>query len=235
MYDAQTGKGVLNDFDLAFYRHQTGETSENRVVKNRQRVGTMPFMALELLVQDGWQGQAPRLYRHSAESFAWTLLWICGRYINGESKPPIQVGDNESNNGEVRQFDRWLTHSYGECHARKLATASTLARSLTIPDPNLRIFRIVMMEQIKHWRIKFSQLYDGWDTVTQAETNREIADKIAGIVETGLSNKMLQVASARLGPEVLGESQAERSKQAWEIFKEAMGDLDDIKANTNPL
>ncbi|KAF9498467.1 hypothetical protein BDN71DRAFT_1443306 [Pleurotus eryngii] len=85
MYDAQKGRGVLNDWDLAHSTKRQGSLG-------RERTGTMPFMALDLLTAPGWMGQVERLYRHDCESFAWVMVWICGRYDSGQEilQPPFQ-------------------------------------------------------------------------------------------------------------------------------------------------
>jgi serine/threonine protein kinase len=72
MYNPETRKDILNDFDLATvmqpgteYPPQTG----------CRRTGTKAFMALELLLADGVNGVTLRHYRHELESFAWVLLY----------------------------------------------------------------------------------------------------------------------------------------------------------------
>jgi hypothetical protein len=41
-----------------------------------KRIGTLPFMALDLLSQAG--GEIARRYHHDLESFSWCLKWIAG-------------------------------------------------------------------------------------------------------------------------------------------------------------
>ncbi|KAG7447144.1 uncharacterized protein BT62DRAFT_844081, partial [Guyanagaster necrorhizus] len=66
-------RGVLNDFDLSAYRHETGPSS-------RQRTGTLPYMAFELLINDE-NGHPPKhLYRHDVESIFYVILLLCCRY-----------------------------------------------------------------------------------------------------------------------------------------------------------
>ena len=86
MYDRlNEDRGILNDFDLA---HLRGEQRPS----GTERTGTMPFMALDLLTKDAWDGKVKRLYRHDCESFAWVLLWICCRYKDGKEiyEPPLR-------------------------------------------------------------------------------------------------------------------------------------------------
>jgi len=73
--------GVLNDFDLAVLRDVQSPSS-------KQRTGTKPFMAIDLLHRD-----APiHMYRHDLESMFYVLLWITSRFHNGEeiANPPLQ-------------------------------------------------------------------------------------------------------------------------------------------------
>ncbi|KAH7909633.1 hypothetical protein BJ138DRAFT_206512 [Hygrophoropsis aurantiaca] len=66
--------GVLNDFDLS-------STKETR--QGNERTGTIPFMAMQLLDEEGIRGIRPHLYRHDAESLIWVLAWISLAYENG--------------------------------------------------------------------------------------------------------------------------------------------------------
>ncbi len=70
MYDTVTEKAILNDFDLAAVMNP-GDTSPQK--RGFERMGTKPFMALELLRNA--KGEVQRKYRHDLESFAWCLLW----------------------------------------------------------------------------------------------------------------------------------------------------------------
>jgi hypothetical protein len=71
--------GVLNDWDLA----SLGEADRQ---VGRERTGTIPFMAVDLLLV----GNVLHLYRHDVESFVWVVLyWITGG-PNGPSKEWMQ-------------------------------------------------------------------------------------------------------------------------------------------------
>jgi len=65
--------GVLNDYDLSLM---------NSVLSGKERIGTAPFMAVDLLSQ-AIRGKVEHVYRHDAESFIWVLIWICLRYSDG--------------------------------------------------------------------------------------------------------------------------------------------------------
>ena len=107
MYDkTKNGAGVLNDFDLA---HVRGEPRPSGM----ERTGTMPFMALDLLTKEAWEGKVERLYRHDCESFMWVLLWIFARYDNGAEikKPP---------------FDEFFTSNFLQCYEKKSTCDRTI-------------------------------------------------------------------------------------------------------------
>jgi len=70
MWDDRRKVGVLNDFDLTRFADQTGASGHDNT-------GTLPFMALDLLSEEGLRGDIPRRYRHEAESFAWSLICLC--------------------------------------------------------------------------------------------------------------------------------------------------------------
>ena len=69
MWDDRRKVGVLNDFDLARFADQRGASGKDNT-------GTLPFMALDLLSEEGLDGEIPCRYRHEAESFAWCLIWL---------------------------------------------------------------------------------------------------------------------------------------------------------------
>ncbi|KAF9218454.1 hypothetical protein BS17DRAFT_811680 [Gyrodon lividus] len=68
--------GVLNDFDLASVR------GDGR--SGNARTGTIPFMAIELLREDGQSGSVEHIYRHDMESFICVFIWICFQYNDGK-------------------------------------------------------------------------------------------------------------------------------------------------------
>ena len=83
MYRNKDGKifGVLNDYDLAILKSNTSPGSKNRT-------GTKPFMAIDLL------GQKPDVhrYRHDLESMFYVIVFVTTRYHDGEeiADPPLQ-------------------------------------------------------------------------------------------------------------------------------------------------
>ncbi|KIM36710.1 hypothetical protein M413DRAFT_31540 [Hebeloma cylindrosporum] len=86
MHKASNKYGVLNDFDVASVM-DPGARNPNR--QGLERTGTLPFMALELLRADGFEGKVPRRYEHELESFSWILVWVSRCVHNGqESRRP---------------------------------------------------------------------------------------------------------------------------------------------------
>ena len=83
MYRNKDGKifGVLNDYDLAIFKSNTSPSSKNRT-------GTKPFMAIDLL------GQNPDVhrYRHDLESMFYVIVFVTTRYHDGKeiADPPLQ-------------------------------------------------------------------------------------------------------------------------------------------------
>ncbi len=107
MYDKlNENRGILNDFDLA-------HLADRDPPSGLERTGTMPFMALDLLTDEAWEGGVKRLYRHDCESFAWVLLWICCRYEKGEEIP----------NAPLSTF---ITGDYARCRQVKYDILSEL-------------------------------------------------------------------------------------------------------------
>lgn len=64
-------RSLLDDFDLACCQDDGGSTGH-------ERVGTLLFMALDLLTASAIRGNAQQkqIYRHGAESLVWCNFWI---------------------------------------------------------------------------------------------------------------------------------------------------------------
>ncbi|KIN94639.1 hypothetical protein M404DRAFT_1008200, partial [Pisolithus tinctorius Marx 270] len=73
--------GVLNDYDLSSL------TSSANPLGN-ERTGTILFMAIDLLEEDGQDGRVEHLYRHDMESFIYVFIWISLQYKDGKSLNP---------------------------------------------------------------------------------------------------------------------------------------------------
>ena len=99
MWDAKRKVGVLNGFDLAEFTNQKGASGK----------GKLPFMALDLLSEKGLRGEIPRLYRHEAESFSWSLIYLCLSTVESEE------GGNVISEFLSGWFGNWFT-----CHNAKM-------------------------------------------------------------------------------------------------------------------
>jgi serine/threonine protein kinase len=73
--------GVLNDLDLAI-------SADIKSTSSKQRTGTKPFMAIDLLPPD----PLVHVYRHDLESMFYVLVWITSRFHDGEeiADAPLQ-------------------------------------------------------------------------------------------------------------------------------------------------
>jgi len=77
--------GVLNDYDLSSTR-QDGPSGN-------QRTGTVPFMAIDLLMEQALEGTVENLYRHDAESLIWVLVCVLGmRMAIFDATDPLMSG-----------------------------------------------------------------------------------------------------------------------------------------------
>ena len=83
MYKDDNKYGVLNDFDLSTIM-KPGDRNPNR--QGLERTGTLPFMAMELLQNESFDGKVPRRYDHELESFAWVLVWVSTCVVDGEDR-----------------------------------------------------------------------------------------------------------------------------------------------------
>ncbi|KAG2113446.1 uncharacterized protein F5147DRAFT_46113 [Suillus discolor] len=94
---------VLNDFDLSSIKESLSSIQDSP--KGFERTGTVPFMALDLLMPGA--GRVEHVYRHDAESFIWVLTWICLRYKKGKLRR------------KRRPLDEWLTADAMGCFYQK--------------------------------------------------------------------------------------------------------------------
>ncbi|KAG0706679.1 hypothetical protein DFH29DRAFT_137520 [Suillus ampliporus] len=105
--------GVLNDYDLS--------STQNHSPSGRERTGTVPFMALDLLTKQAIAGEVEHLYQHDAESLIWVLGWVCLRYEGGKLL------------SKDRPLDEWLRVDAIRCRKEKNDFLSSGLR-----DQNLR-------------------------------------------------------------------------------------------------
>ncbi|KZT00871.1 uncharacterized protein LAESUDRAFT_731800 [Laetiporus sulphureus 93-53] len=116
LYDPVTRKGVLNVFDLARVRLD----SKNQVT-GRERTGTIPFMAMDLLSSEYFHGETVRLYRHDFESFLWMLPY---RLLRGFA--------TEQDKG----LREWNTGNYESCRSAKSDFLMTQMETWQVLDAN---------------------------------------------------------------------------------------------------
>ncbi|KAG0706833.1 hypothetical protein DFH29DRAFT_845669 [Suillus ampliporus] len=93
--------GVLNDYDLSSLAITPGP-------QGNEHMGTVPFMAFDLLTKEGQRGEVKHLYRHDLKSFIWVLIWVCLHYRNGVLLPR-----------ETRPLDEWATVGTVACGKEK--------------------------------------------------------------------------------------------------------------------
>ena len=70
MYNPETKQGVLNNWDLA------QKSKPNRKPSTKDKTGTMPFLALDLLNKEAFCGLVLCRYCYNAKSFNWCLIYI---------------------------------------------------------------------------------------------------------------------------------------------------------------
>ncbi|KAG1799135.1 uncharacterized protein BJ212DRAFT_1305588, partial [Suillus subaureus] len=92
--------GVLNDYDLSSLANVQGP-------QGNERTGTVPFMARELLTEEGQRGKVKHLYRHDLESF-----------MQGVLLPR-----------KLRPFDEWATLGAIACGEKKLVFLNNMTAS----------------------------------------------------------------------------------------------------------
>jgi hypothetical protein len=171
MYNKQNENcAVLNDYDLAHLRGRPRPSGN-------ERTGTMPFMALDLLTKQAWEGKVSRLYRHDCESFLWVLLWICSRYDNGReiSNPPL---------------DELLTTSFEECFKNKRSIAILVKRG----TPSYGSFwtcAFLLVQWVLNLRTDLEVADIAGDGTSAEPTMDDVIDSIRKIIEgKGFSVKL---------------------------------------------
>jgi len=128
MINPTTKCGVLNDWDLSYISGGTG-----RVVGG-ERTGTLPFMALDLLTDEGWKGNVQRLYHHDLEGFIWILPWVF-----------LQFEGSERTNCQLAS---WETGDFEQCAEKKRGLFS-----------KLRGKNIATVEWTAEWQFAVQLLY----------------------------------------------------------------------------
>ncbi|KAH9890130.1 hypothetical protein C8Q73DRAFT_706798 [Cubamyces lactineus] len=78
---------VLNDWDLGIDARDATLTHTGFEV-----TGTVPFMAIDLLTREAFDGKVAVLYRHDLEAFIWVLIWAVCCYDNGKMVYTVPKG-----------------------------------------------------------------------------------------------------------------------------------------------
>lgn len=89
----------MNDWDLAVV---VGLSEHD----GSDRTGTVPFMALDLLTDEYWDGKIARLYRHDIEGMIWILPWVFLRFKDGKEVERAPLGE-------------WRMGDYNVCRKEK--------------------------------------------------------------------------------------------------------------------
>jgi hypothetical protein len=92
-------KSVLINYDLSLVEPCS---------RGNERTDIVPFMALDMLTEEGQRGEVKHLYRHDLESFIWCFAWISLRYKNGVRLPRGS-----------RPFDEWTKLDDMTSHTKK--------------------------------------------------------------------------------------------------------------------
>ncbi|KAG2051431.1 hypothetical protein BDR06DRAFT_588321 [Suillus hirtellus] len=103
--------GILNDYDLSSLADDPGP-------RGSERTGTVSFMALDLLTEEGQRGGVKHPYRHDLESFMWCFAWISLHYENGVLLPR-----------RLRPLDDWATLSAVACGKEKFFFLNNMTAS----------------------------------------------------------------------------------------------------------
>ena len=142
MYNPVTGRGVLNDFDLAL-DVRAPERSIGHCL-----TGTIPFLSLDLFHSNGkLDTDVQRKYYHDEESFRWVLVWIITCYPNGRFEPPVD-------NSIVEWAHLGLIWFQRTAFLQVATSLGETARILALPEPDrsIRLAAMVMIKQIESRR-----------------------------------------------------------------------------------
>jgi hypothetical protein len=148
MYNPETKRGVLNDFDLA----RLG--GPNREPSGKDNTGTLPFLALDLLDERASCGLVRRRYRHDAESFTWYLIHIC-------------ICMKKYDQGKIRTISphplpSWYWDLY-RCHYSKMTLAGN---GFLTEFPLHENIRPLVAELYNHWKTRYNDQLTAEDSAS---------------------------------------------------------------------
>uniref|UniRef100_A0A0W0G9D7 Fungal-type protein kinase domain-containing protein n=1 Tax=Moniliophthora roreri TaxID=221103 RepID=A0A0W0G9D7_MONRR len=126
MYREVTGKCILNDYDLATLMDPGTEVPD---CKGYECTGTKPFMALDLLKEEGVMDHTQRRYRHDLESFCWVLVWVGAC---------VQDGREEL----IGFYEKMVMGTHDDVYNQNTSSRSALFGGSTSEPPKLRLGRV---------------------------------------------------------------------------------------------
>jgi hypothetical protein len=194
MWDDKRKVGVLNDFDLAGFADRIGTSWQDNT-------GTLPFMALDLLSGKGLHGGIPRLYRHEAESFAWSLIYLHLATVEDKNRK----NHTWTTNALLRWFgSREISHD-----ARKaLAWRAHNNRKVSLAYPNTRKLARYLH---RYWVNRYdSQLLHAENEAAQAAVVRSVTSMQAS---TGQSTAYKELEDEEVFQQLVGENMV----ALWEL------------------
>lgn len=161
MYDKQTKAGIAIDWDLAVDAQSPAGNSE--------RTGTLPFMALSLLVNLFAESPIYRLYRYDLEGYIWILPWVFIRCRGGQE-----------HNDEA--LDTWMTGDAQQCYSNKHVWHMTfMAKYKEYSDEEVRqtekqnrVVRRLEAEWVKEYNLVAPLLNWATGIPNRAEGEREL-------------------------------------------------------------
>ncbi|KAF9487966.1 hypothetical protein BDN71DRAFT_551275 [Pleurotus eryngii] len=125
MCHPETHRGVLTDFDLSILQWEAR-------VPGCDRMGTVPFMALELLKDGYWSGDIIRYYHHELEAFIWCLPFMC-------------LGGFVTNSERHKVIADWVVASPDECRGKKTNFATdALEYTSYVPSSFAACYRLAI-------------------------------------------------------------------------------------------
>ena len=128
MYHPTRKCGVLTDFDLTAMAWLTR-------VPGTDRIGTIPFMAMELLQDQYWEDNITGYYHHELEAFIWMLPFVFLAYNNGKFDP------------QTRFIEDWITSDFNTCGRKKFSFATDkLATALHLVKVAFQDYEALMVE-----------------------------------------------------------------------------------------
>lgn len=137
MWDDRRKVGVLNGFGSA-------RLEDDEDISERNSRGATAFLALGLVGGDFMEDDPRRFYRHGAESFAWSLVYLCLSTVEDKN------GENRTESPNPRKY--WF----------RLGEPSFMARIQVAPDRHSENMVYPNTEELA-WRLadRWVTLYSG--------------------------------------------------------------------------